>query len=189
MFSVILRPQVEPGILGGLAVLLSGEAAKVLQDLTHLPIKVKWPNDIIYEDRKLGGLIIEGAARRSDADVFILGAGININVRSRDFPGEIRRTAASVRDIAGEEVDEERLLALILRSFERLYGAILRRGTSPYLRSMRNISTLGRKVRIETEKETVTGTALRLTDRGALVMRIDGGMEREFLSALKLTEL
>jgi BirA family transcriptional regulator, biotin operon repressor / biotin---[acetyl-CoA-carboxylase] ligase len=101
LYSAIVRPLEEHHMLLPLAVPLAVcEAAEVLNP--NLTCKVKWPNDIHVEGRKLSGVLIE--ARPQDGWA-VIGVGVNISISRDEFPPELRDTATSIFD-AGHRTQE-----------------------------------------------------------------------------------
>ncbi len=73
--------------------LLAGVAVAEVADLAGSPAKVKWPNDVLIEGRKVAGILVEGRPQDRWA---VLGIGLNVALRADDFPRELRDTAATL---------------------------------------------------------------------------------------------
>jgi BirA family biotin operon repressor/biotin-[acetyl-CoA-carboxylase] ligase len=73
---------------------------EMLEDIASIPLALKWPNDVLYEGKKLAGILIENNI--TDKEIFsIVGMGINLNHCRDDFPPELRETATSLKMAAG----------------------------------------------------------------------------------------
>ncbi|HOX07434.1 MAG TPA: biotin--[acetyl-CoA-carboxylase] ligase [Planctomycetota bacterium] len=119
LLSVLIRPAPEPARCGCLALAAAAAAAEAVERAAPgAEIRIKWPNDLFLDGRKLGGLLVE--VRRG---VAVLGLGLNVNQASGDFSPELRGRAVSLTS-AGVTVDRRRLLAEVLCSL----GAMLRPG-------------------------------------------------------------
>ncbi|UCD38282.1 MAG: biotin--[acetyl-CoA-carboxylase] ligase [Fidelibacterota bacterium] len=117
-FSVFLRPLLPLEQLGLLS-LAAGVAVVDALANEGLQAKLKWPNDILVDGRKLGGILIE--SRVSDnKPMVVLGVGLNVNEEQADFPEELHLTAVSVRMVLMQQVQREVLLAGILNRMEEL---------------------------------------------------------------------
>ena len=80
---------------------------------------IKWPNDIIFKNKKICGILIESKSYQNSMYLNI-GFGINVNEDYENFPSEIKNNATSIKSILGDEVQREILLANILNSIDEL---------------------------------------------------------------------
>lgn len=123
MFSIVLpRSDIEREA-GQLPLLIGVSVAHAVASMTRLPVRVKWPNDVYLDDRKLCGILIESSAQyepeRSDA--YIIGIGINAAVDFRQAPEALRATAISLHEGVAEGLREsatpESLLVVVLQQW------------------------------------------------------------------------
>jgi BirA family biotin operon repressor/biotin-[acetyl-CoA-carboxylase] ligase len=165
LVSVLLRPALAPdrtqlvSIAAGLA--MADAVASVAGFLPDL----KWPNDLLADEKKLAGLLAE-----ADGDAVVVGAGVN--VEWHDFPPEVAEIATACNVVAGRSVDRDAILGEFLARFgERC------RDLEGVLADYRaRLSTLGRRVRVETGTGELTGTAVDVGGRGELLVdRDDAG--------------
>lgn len=168
--SVLLGPEVVSPVftlLGGVAVL---EACRAISGSAE--IGLKWVNDLVFDRRKLGGLLAEVVHRKR----LILGIGINL--APVDLPD-----AACLWQIAGREVDRLALLEEIVARLECWVTRWGDGGARPVIAAWSAHSvTLGREVRVETAGETLTGTATTLDEEGRLVLELPDGRRRQIAS-------
>ena len=181
-FSVLLRPDGVPGALLGWLPLLAGVAtAASVRAVAALDATLKWPNDVLVGERKLGGILAE----RAGAAV-VVGVGINVWQTRADLPPDAAATSLALA--AGAEVTgrglRERLLASLLDELGRRYES-WRDQASPGdadacgLRReyVRRCATLGREVTVTMPgTEPVTGTATGVDQAGRLEVRTAGGL-------------
>ncbi|MGB7587916.1 MAG: biotin--[acetyl-CoA-carboxylase] ligase [Solirubrobacterales bacterium] len=167
LYSAILRPLDERHLLLPLAVPLAVcEAAEELEPATEC--KIKWPNDIWVEGRKLAGVLIE--ARPQDGWA-VIGVGVNLAVERDEFPPELRDTAASL----GGTASPERARHTLDRQLERW----VEEGPGPILAAWRKRDALrGREI----SWNGGSGTADGVSDAGDLLVLGSGG-ERFVLGA------
>jgi BirA family biotin operon repressor/biotin-[acetyl-CoA-carboxylase] ligase len=147
--------------------------ASAVEHVAGIVPALKWPNDVVVDDRKLAGVLAE-----ADGDALVVGAGCNVNWDS--FPAELVGTATACNLEAGRLVDRDALLDAFL---DALDGA-LASGDGVTDAYRRLLTTLGRAVRVEhVGGEVLVGTAVGLTDAGALVVRDDAGVDHTVTAA------
>ena len=96
--SALLRPaNMTPGKMAPFTAAAAAIMAAVLRKVSGLPVSVKWPNDLLINDRKLGGILAEAKSEPEHIHFMILGIGININHKVHDFPAELAGKATSLR--------------------------------------------------------------------------------------------
>jgi BirA family biotin operon repressor/biotin-[acetyl-CoA-carboxylase] ligase len=181
LFSLLLRPAtIEPARLPWLGLLTPLAVAEAVRSL-EVEAEVKWPNDVLVEDRKLAGILLE-RIDTADGPAAVVGIGLNVTLRADERPHE---AATSLGLEQASTTDRVTVLAAVLRSFERHYRAWLEQadGTGAVLAAYEKISaTLGREVRAELPGgTTVTGTATAIDQDGRLV--VDGPAGRTALAA------
>ena len=143
-FSVLLRPELPPNRLGLLS-LGGGVAVVDALALEGVKARLKWPNDIVWEGRKLGGILAE-SRMTDEGPVVLIGVGINVNEQIVDFPEELHPAAVSVHMVLGKPTQRELLLAGILNRLEELLESSLDDVTSLW---QERCDHLGRPVRFQ----------------------------------------
>lgn len=147
-------------------------------------VEAKWPNDLLVGGRKIAGILVETVGtRRPHA---IVGVGINVNVRTGEFPDELRETATSLYELLGCESSRWFLLGLILREFAASYPDKLTNfdrslawlGERDFLR--------GRSLRLLSGNEEIGGVARGLGPGGELLVETGAGAIRPVLSAERI---
>jgi len=173
-----------------LATGLAAQAA--IREVTALDVDIRWPNDLLIDARKCGGILVETAAAPVDRDqaamlrYAVIGIGINLN--HSKFPEEIARLATSLRLERGREVSREDLLAALLRRLDEEIRLLIRdcRGTNNgrgLLERFTEASSWvkGKRVRVE-ESGGYTGVTAGLDDHGFLLVDANDGIRRTVLS-------
>jgi BirA family biotin operon repressor/biotin-[acetyl-CoA-carboxylase] ligase len=156
LVSVLLRPRLPIERLH-LVTLAAGLAAiDAVEALAHADARLKWPNDVVVDDRKLAGILAES----DGAGAIVVGMGLN--VRGDWFPPELAATATACA------VDRDELLAVWLRAFDARLDSLDGVLDAARARS----ATIGRRVRVELAHEEFEGVATDLTSEGYLV--VDG---------------
>ncbi len=156
------------------AVMAAGVAlVMAVEDVAGVPAGLKWPNDLVVADRKLAGLLAE-----SDGDMLVVGAGCNVNWAA--FPDELADTATACNVESGLPVDRDALLDTFLDAF----AAALATGDAVVDAYRARLVTLGRTVRVHPLRgDDIVGTAVGVTEAGALVVRDDSGVEHTVTAA------
>jgi BirA family biotin operon repressor/biotin-[acetyl-CoA-carboxylase] ligase len=170
MVSLGLRPRLaaaDAWMLGP-AIGLAARAACAVE----AGVALKWPNDLVsLDDRKVGGLLVETVLHGEELAAAVFGIGINVNWRVADMPAELAESATSLAELRGAPVDRATLLGRLLSAIEDEISAV-ESGRPPLERYRAACSTVGRQVTVETGEGTVTGTAVGLDERGALLVQV-----------------
>ncbi|MBA7470642.1 Bifunctional ligase/repressor BirA [subsurface metagenome] len=169
--SIILYPSVVN--LPSLIMLASLAVVHSIEAVTGLKPQVKWPNDVLVNDKKVCGILIESSVRGNIVDYAIIGIGVNVNLRLSGFP-EIQSTATSLSAELGRDAPRLRIIRQLLVEVERLYLA-LQAGGSIYEEWQDNLVTLGRRVRVKSGKTIYEGVAESVTKDGSLLLRHSNG--------------
>jgi BirA family biotin operon repressor/biotin-[acetyl-CoA-carboxylase] ligase len=175
--TLLLRPKISP-VQAPLLTMMAGLSAhSAIQAQTGMRPDVKWPNDLILNGKKLGGILTEMHAEPTLVRFVIVGIGINVNQET--FPSELNRVATSLRVETGKNQSRLELLTRLLREFETDYNRFLRDGSSSVTERFTQISSyaLGKKVRVTNGNESYVGVTAGLRPEGLLqVQREDGAV-------------
>ena len=175
LVSVLLRPPLPVDELP-LVLMAAGLAAcDGVEAVAGFRPQLKWPNDLVVDDRKLAGLLSEAAGAGRPAVVL----GLGVNVSAGAYPKDLSADAVSCEEMASRPVDRSELLVGFLAGLEARYSTVLDGKRDAILSAYRSDSaTLGRRVRVElTTGEPVEGKATGLADDGRLVVTDDFGTE------------
>lgn len=176
--SAILQPkEVHAQILG----LLAGmPLTKALRHFGLFAI-LKWPNDALFQDRKIAGILSEGVYRK-DLYHVILGIGVNTNVDVDDLPPDVGAHATSLKREGGLFVANEDFLEYFLDQLDDLYSRYLNTPVRFMMKEYRGAcATIGRRVSVDTGKGKIVGKAFDLAASGALLVLDDQGVRHEIL--------
>ena len=119
-FSILLRPDFAFDKLSILPLLTGVSIVKGIHTTAKILSGLKWPNDIMVSNKKMGGILIETRIGENDLGV-VVGIGLNINESTDDIPEELQNKASSLSIDSGEEFGRELILSSILNEFENLY--------------------------------------------------------------------
>jgi len=173
-FSVILRPSFLPREAPK-STLMAAVAVTEAMHQFGLPAGIKWPNDILYQGKKLVGISTEMNAEIDRVNYVVIGIGINAMVQPEAFPEDIRDKAGSMSMFIGD-FDRIAFFQQVIRNLEKLYLEVRGQGFDQVLDQWRQLSvTLGEEVNVIGIKETFAGRAVDIAEDGALL--IDTGNE------------
>jgi len=148
--TVLLKPELPATKIPSLTSVAAAAVCLALEQLRPSiadRLQIKWPNDILLNGRKIGGILTEMQVSAAKVQAVILGIGLNVNLKAEDFPEEIRSLASSIYLETGEIPSREQLIASILNSLEHLYFKFLEDDLSETLAVCRRKSAvLGRKI-------------------------------------------
>jgi BirA family biotin operon repressor/biotin-[acetyl-CoA-carboxylase] ligase len=179
LVSVIVRPCLSVGDLPKLSLAAAVAVAEAIGATTSLEARLKWPNDVLVNGRKLAGILLESRIVTEP----IVVVGIGINVRQRTFPDVMAGTATSIDLEGGRAVGCEVLLEAVLDAFDRGRTRLEREGFAPLrTRWLELADTIGRAVTVGEHG----GVAVDLADDGALVLRQAHGLQ--YVVAGEVTE-
>ncbi len=181
--SVVLRPSPPATEWPRFGFAASVAATSAIEAVTQIPVRLKWPNDLIVEGRKLGGVLVEATGA-----YVVVGIGINVNVRRDLLPPEIRPVATSLLEWVGHPVDLVELTQEVLRALERYYQLVQDDPHAVLEQWKVRSVTLGRQVRVIDSAQAFEGVAESVDDQGALIVRTDTGLRRVFASDVSVRE-
>ncbi len=173
-FSLILKPEVDPSKIAQLTLVAAVAIAEAVYKLCGLSLKIKWPNDLLLNGKKVCGILAEAHFDNSNACV-ILGIGINIDM---DFSQneKLDSYATSLKAELNEDIDKTRLLSEILLQLETWYEKWLNEGSGPVLTVWRKKNiTLGKEVVVSSFNEKFKGLVLDIDEEGSLIVEDEDG--------------
>lgn len=176
--SLILRPNCAATELMHLTCAAGVAACDAMQQSCHIRPGIKWINDLILENRKLGGILTEMSVDPATGTVeyAVIGIGINCLQSAEDFPPELQDIAISLKT-AGCQPNMAQLAASLICSLYEM-SLQLQDPDTVMKRYRQDCITLGQEVVVLKGDEKQSGTALDVDDKGALVVRFcDGSLK------------
>ena len=179
--SIILRPTISASMAQLLTLMTAVSIVKAIALRTGLSPRMKWPNDVLVNDKKVAGILLESKVSGTSMEYAVIGFGINVNHASTDLPEEIRVNASSLFIELSEVVDRNALVVQIFTELEKLYGRLQQEDFPMILELWRHYSaTLGRRVRIWQKDRATEGIAVDLTEEGGLLVKVESGKQEVF---------
>jgi BirA family biotin operon repressor/biotin-[acetyl-CoA-carboxylase] ligase len=167
-FSVLLRfPHTAPHTMLPLAAGVG--AACAIEQFTGQPVGLKWPNDLVFNAKKLGGILCEAVTQGDRIGAAVVGIGVNLTLQRADLPDELDAIATSLA-IEGLPTPDPAVLAAAMREHVlRWSEAVLEGQVSTMIAAWRQRdATLGRRVRVLATSQT--GDACGIDDAGRLLV-------------------
>lgn len=178
-FSVILQPDFLPQEAPKCTLLAAVAVTKAIYDVTGVKVGIKWPNDILYNGKKLVGILTEMSAEMERINYIVIGIGIDVNISVEEMPEDIRDIATSLSQITGKEVSRLKLLNKLLYHLEQLYIMAQKQNFAPILDEWRKYSiTLNQEIKVISGNNVTYGKAVDIDDDGALLVKINGQIKR-----------
>lgn len=182
--SIILKPHISPSDAAKITILAACAVCEGIEAVCNIETKIKWPNDIIVNGKKICGILTELGAEMDSVNYLVVGIGINARAEAADFPEEIKETATSIRLETGQVIPRKQIAAQVLNAFDRLYKNFAVDG------SIQNIieiyksksAVLGKEIRVISKSGESMGKACDITEEGHLVICRPDGSKTEVIS-------
>ncbi len=180
--SVILKPAIQMSEAIMLTHMAGAAVCHALCD-AGFEARIKWPNDIVINGRKVCGILAEMDGEPDLLRYVVMGIGVNINHQEADFPEELKDKAISLMLASSQIADRNRILRGILEQLDYYYGCIMQNNTQGILSYCKSRSaTLNQEVQVIGRNGVIVGEALDLTDRGGLLIKDKTGQTMEIIS-------
>ena len=173
LFSLLLYPDLTLEHVPRLTMLASLAAAEAIESVTGLPVRFKWPNDILIRGRKSGGVLTEVGVTGERLDYVVVGIGLNVNWNPSQVP-ELVEKATSLSEELGREVSRLELLQRLLIYMERGYLR-LQEGYFPHKVFTWHLANIGEKVKVVLPRGKEEGFVEGVDADGALLLRREDG--------------
>ena len=174
--SIILYPQLSPSYISRITLMTAVATVKALENYTLIKPKIKWPNDILINEKKVCGILTEMSAELDIINWVVVGIGVNVNIDHQRFPEDIQANTISLKEVSGEEVLRVKLAQTFLQEFEKYYEKLKRKEFSSILKEWKLYShTLGKKIRVDMGERIITGEAIDINEEGALILKKEDG--------------
>lgn len=179
--SVILRPNCAPAELMHLTCAAAVATCDAVENAAGFRPGIKWTNDLVYQSRKLAGILTELSIdpKSGLVDFVIIGIGINCCQKELDFDPSIRSFAGSLSMFAAQEIDRSRVAACLIRAIEQMSAALLATPQCIMEQYRQDCITIGKDISlVRADGVARHGYALDVDNAGALLVRFpDGTLE------------
>lgn len=180
-FSILLRPTFSTDQVFTLTMILALASVDAVKTVSSLDVVIKWPNDLYFNGKKIGGILTEFSVRDGKFEFAIVGLGLNVNWHPEtDEP--MLYVTTSIGNETGSWVSRETILMEILRVFEKYYEALhMGQGREIHEQWIRKAMFFGKQVEIVADDHIIVGKAQRLDTDGALIVLDKQGNEQKIL--------
>lgn len=180
--SFLLRPSIDPNHASMLTLVAALAVCNAVRDMTGLSAKIKWPNDIVINGKKLCGILTEMSTEELSIHYVVVGIGVNVNQSS--FPDEIKQRATSLKLEGGRDYSRAELICRILEHFEHYYELFLETEDLGGMAEEYNGKCVnaGREVCVLSPGGEYTGVSLGIDFQGDLLVKRDGGQVEKISS-------
>ncbi|MQG18407.1 MAG: biotin--[acetyl-CoA-carboxylase] ligase [SAR202 cluster bacterium] len=183
-FSLLLKPKIYE--LKFLNMAISISICKSIEKLTKIDSEIKWPNDILLNNKKVSGTLIETELINEQVSSCVIGVGINVTLQSFNDPDLSNATSILIE--SGVYIDRNNLLIEILENLNTLYSDI-QNGISLKNLWKQKLGTIGEKISVKQSNKIISGTAIDVTEEGDLIIQENTGKTIQLSSGEVTTNL
>jgi len=175
--SIVLRPAMEPVYAPQITLMTGVAVADLLSEYCPGAVTLKWPNDVQVGGKKVCGILAEmSASARGGVDFIVVGIGINVNIRKKDFDESIRNMATSLTEEAGHNISRLDLTVKLFDKFDDLYTRLLKSGFGSIKDAwLAYCDMVGKQARVIFNNDIESGNVLGIDDFGALLISDEKG--------------
>ncbi len=175
--SLILKPKILPSEAPIFTLMVAVSICEAIKEAAELEARIKWPNDILIQNKKVGGILTELDAEMDEVRFLVIGIGLNVN----NDKASLVLGATSLKEQKKEEINRVVVLQEMLRRIEANYLAFQKDGPRVILEKWRDFNiTLGKRVRVSFHQEHIEGEAVDIDIDGALLVRNNSGLVHKF---------
>lgn len=177
--SILLKPEMVAKDATLITIMAAVGCTIALRKVTGLDITIKWPNDLMVSEKKLGGILTETRVVCKRMEYAITGIGVNVNMDADALPDIVKEAATSIKMETGKSFSRTEVIREVLNEIDDWYNILRKKRYSELLSQWKHLtSTLGRNVQVVLGKETLQGQAESINDEGMLVLRLPSGASR-----------
>ena len=180
--SFAFRPRLEPARMQMFTLWMGANVCELIANFCRTAPGLKWPNDLLFDGRKVGGMLTEA---RMDADQIrdlVFGLGLNVNSPVGGWPEDLAARAVSLAEHTRQPLDLNRftaaLIGRVLQAYERFVNGSYQKTFADLWN--RYDALRGRPVAVLAGPHRITGTAMGIDDEGSFVVRTDKGRSERF---------
>lgn len=180
--TFVFRPRLEPARLQDFTLWMGLNICELVSNFTRLEPGLKWPNDLLVNGRKAGGMLTEARIDADEIRDLVFGVGLNLNGRAAGLPREVARTATSLAEAGGAPLDLNRFAAALIGRVLAAYDQFIEGGHRDKFAALwqRYDVLRGRPVNVTQGTRTFAGTATGIDEEGSLIVRLGSGRSERF---------
>lgn len=175
-FTVLLKPSFAPKEASLITLMTAVAVVSAIRDYTGLNPVIKWPNDILINNKKVAGILTEMKSDMDRIEFMAVGIGINVNMPLNILPNNLRPVTASLKGERGKSINRVELLGTMLASLDYWYKDILRGKRKRLINAWQSLdATFGKKVSVRMQERVISGIAKGISDDGDLMIELLSG--------------
>lgn len=171
--TILLKPELTPS-QGAMLTLIAGVSVlRAIKSLTNMECKIKWPNDIVLNNKKICGILTEMSSEIDFINYLVIGIGINVNQSIMEE--DIKEIGTSLRLEGGQTYNRKQLIIQVIEEFEPLYNQYLEEKSLNFIieEYNRDCINIGKMVKIEEGSNMFIGKALEVNNEGELIVELE----------------
>ncbi len=169
--SFILRPDLIPVQAPQLTLLTATVLVQVIEKITCLKPKIKWPNDLLINNKKLAGILTQAQAEHDQIHYAVIGIGLNVNQTKSTLTETIKERATSLKIETNQSFSKQEIIQMILNHFESSYQTYLTEGFKPIKQKwLQSAYRLGDQLNYKVNNVKKSGVFVDLSDDGCLII-------------------
>jgi BirA family biotin operon repressor/biotin-[acetyl-CoA-carboxylase] ligase len=174
--SSIITKKLPAMITRGLSVRLGLALCLFFEKEYDIQCKIKWPNDLLYGEKKLAGILIDYSTVGAYLNHLIIGLGLNVNNVSKDFPVELQDSCISLREIFGEKIPKRELTLRIIQE-QKILLESLAQNNLPAINNLwaTKSYTFNQMIQVKTNEQEMSGIEKGVTSTGELMLYTSSG--------------
>jgi BirA family transcriptional regulator, biotin operon repressor / biotin---[acetyl-CoA-carboxylase] ligase len=179
--SILLKPNFEIMQVSLFPMMTSLALAIAIEKVLRLKPKLKWPNDVMLNNKKVAGILVDASVESNQIDYIAIGVGINFKIEPKAITKLINKKGSEITTLVNQNQNRDPVLFLqaFLFELERLYNKLIANNIKEIKTEWeKRSSTLGKNVSVSTPSGQVKGKAIRLDGDGALWISQRGKMQR-----------
>ncbi len=171
--SFILRPEISYEYFPAISLLAGMVVAIVIEHFVNMPAELKWPNDVMVEDKKISGVLLALGTDLNNKSYIVVGIGINVNSDTKEYPDYITTSSTSMRLLTNKVFDRSSVLNYLYTVFHEWYNMYCVHNGFNGIREqfMRRFKMTGKQVNILNGTEKLSGTVEDIDKYGRLVLK------------------
>lgn len=182
--SLVLRPKMLAEEAALITLLAAVSCAETIRAVCGLKALIRWPNDILVNNKKVCGILTEIEVKDNKLEFVILGIGINVSMPIKKLPAGASSLDHEVQS-AGAETQFSRIEIAreLLRQLDKAYLSFQEQGSSLVITQWRNLSAFsGKRVKVFLANKVIEGQAQDIDEQGALIVRLDNGFKEHLVA-------
>ncbi len=174
--TLILRPDVDLLQASKLTIVTGVALAKTLNDDFDIQAGIKWPNDILIDDKKMCGILTEAITEKDKIKAVLVGIGVDVNIDEEKIPDDLKPIATTINKHVNKAIKRSDILNAFFNHFEIFYDEFIKGNFKYTINEWRRLSTTtGKRVKVYKKGKALCADAIGIDNTGALIVELDDG--------------